>query len=45
MAIDPNRIKKIDIFKYTKSEEENVIQTMKNVSVEEHFEEKKNDKN
>lgn len=29
--------------KYTKSEEENVINTMKNVSVEEHFEGKKND--
>jgi hypothetical protein len=38
ITIDPNRIKKIDIFTYTKSEEENVIQTMKNVSVEEHFE-------
>ena len=38
ITIDPNRIKKIDIFKYTKDEEENVIQTMKNVSVEEHFE-------
>lgn len=45
IPIDPNRIKKIDIFKYTKAEEENVIQTMKNVSVEEHFEGKKNDKN
>lgn len=45
IPIDPSRIKKIDIFKYTKSEEENVIQTMKNVSVEEHFEGKKNDKN
>ena len=45
IPIDPNRIKKIDIFKYTKSEEENVIQTIKNVSVEEHFEDKKNDKN
>ena len=38
ITIDPKRIKKIDIFKYTKAEEENVIQTMKNVSVEEHFE-------
>lgn len=38
ITIDPNRIKKIDIFKYTKAEEENVIQSMKNVSVEEHFE-------
>lgn len=41
ITIDPNRIKKIDIFTYTKAEEENVIQTMKNVSVEEHFEGKK----
>lgn len=38
ITIDPKRIKKIDIFKYTKAEEENVIQTMKNVSVEERFE-------
>lgn len=38
ITIDPSRIKKIDIFKYTKAEEEHVIQTMKNVSVEEHFE-------
>lgn len=38
ITIDPSRIKKIDIFTYTKAEEENVIQTMKNVSVEEHFE-------
>nr|DAR30367.1 MAG TPA: hypothetical protein [Caudoviricetes sp.] len=38
ITIDPKRIKKIDIFKYTKAEEENVIQTMKNVSVKEHFE-------
>lgn len=45
IPIDPNRIKKIDIFKYTKAEEEHVIQTMKNVSVEEHYEGKKNDKN
>ena len=37
ITIDPKRIKKIDIFTYTKAEEENVIQTMKNVSVEEHF--------
>lgn len=41
ITIDPNRIKKIDIFTYTKAEEENVIQTMKNVSVEEHFEEER----
>ena len=41
ITIDPNRIKKIDIFTYTKSEEENLIQTMKNVSVEEHFEEER----
>nr|DAR78760.1 MAG TPA: hypothetical protein [Caudoviricetes sp.] len=45
IPIDPNRIKKIDIFKYSKAEEENVITAMKNVSVEEHFEGKKNDKN
>ena len=45
IPIDPSRIKKIDIFKYSKSEEENVINTMKNVSVEEHYEGKKNDKN
>lgn len=38
ITIDPNRIKKIDIFTYTKAEKENVIQTIKNVSVEEHFE-------
>ena len=38
ITIDPNRIKKIDMFTYTKAEEENVIQTMKNVSVEEQFE-------
>lgn len=37
ITIDPKRIRKIDIFKYTKAEEENVIRTMKNVSVEEHF--------
>lgn len=38
IPIDPQRIKKIDILTYTKAEEENVIQTIKNVSVEEHFE-------
>ena len=38
IPIDPQRIKKIDILAYTKAEEENVIQTIKNVSVEEHFE-------
>lgn len=45
IPIDPARIRKIDIFTYTKAEEEYVIQTMKNVSVEERFEGKKNDKN
>lgn len=30
IPINPQRIKKIDIFTYTKAEEENVIQTMKN---------------
>ena len=44
IPIDPNRIKKIDIFTYSKAEEENMINIMKNVSVEEHFEGKKNDK-
>lgn len=39
IPIDPSRIKKIDIFKYSKAEEDNVINTMKNVSVEEHFDE------
>ena len=43
IPIDPSRIKKIDIFKYSKSEEENVINIMKNVSVEEHFGVKKNE--
>lgn len=45
IPIDPSRIKKIDIFKYSKAEEKHLINTMKNVSVEEHFEGKKNDKN
>lgn len=44
IPIDPSRIKKIDIFKYTKAEKANVINTMKNVSVEEHFEGEENDK-
>lgn len=44
IPIDPSRIKKIDIFKYTKEEEKHVINTMKNVSVEEHFEGEENDK-
>ena len=39
VPIDPSRIEKIDIFKYSKAEESNVINTMKNVSVEEHFDE------
>ena len=43
VPIDPSRIKKIDIFKYSKAEESNAINTMKNVSVEEHFEGKKNE--
>ena len=43
IPIDPSRIKKIDIFKYSKAEEDNVINIMKNVSVEEHFEGKKNE--
>lgn len=44
IPIDPSRIKKIDIFKYSKAEKEHLFKTMKNVSVEEHFEEKENDK-
>lgn len=43
IPIDPSRIKKIDIFKYSKAEEDNVINIMKNVIVEEHFEGKKNE--
>lgn len=43
IPIDPSRIKKIDIFKYSKAEERHVVSTMKNVSVEEHFEENKNE--
>lgn len=38
IPIDPNRIKKIDIFKYSKGEEENVVNTMKNVRAEDHSE-------
>lgn len=44
IPIDPSRIKKIDILKYSKAEEGHVINTMKNVSVEEHFEGEENDK-
>lgn len=45
IPIDPNRIKKIDIFKYSKAENEHLFNIMKNVSVEEHYEGKENDKN
>ena len=45
IPIDPNRIKKIDIFKYSKAEKEHLFNIMKNVSVEEHYEGKENDKN
>ena len=40
----PSRIKKIDICKYSKAEEKHLINTMKNVSVEEHYEGEENDK-
>lgn len=38
IPIDPSRIKKIDIFKYSKAEKEQLLNVMGNVSVEEHFE-------